>query len=63
MKKEALNFVGGIPDLIISSIPDVTIKKNAISKEEYLEQLAFYSDEKYPDNDGKFFTLPGVLFR
>jgi pimeloyl-ACP methyl ester carboxylesterase len=58
LRNEVLNFVGGIPDRILGSIPDITIKKSVISKDEYLERLAFYSDERFPGQDGKFFSLP-----
>jgi hypothetical protein len=58
LKKEVLNFIGGIPDRILTSIPDITIKKNLISKEEYLESLAFYFEEKFQGENGNFFYLP-----
>jgi len=52
----ALNFVGGIPDLILRNTPDFTRRQNPASYDEYLSALGFYSPEKWRKK--KFFYIP-----
>lgn len=38
-----LNFTGGLPDRLMTRIPDLLLGHNALSRDEYLQRLGFYT--------------------
>jgi len=57
-RARVLNAVGGIPDLMLLSVPDVTIHKTPIDRETYLRRLAFYDPDRWDPERNPFFRLP-----
>lgn len=57
-KARVLNAVGGIPDLLLLSVPDVTVRKSSMDRETYLRRLAFYDPDRWDDERNPFFRLP-----
>lgn len=57
-KARALNAVGGFPDRMFLSVPDVTIGKNPLDRETYLRWLAFYDPDLWDPESKPFFYLP-----
>jgi len=53
-----LNAFGGLPDLVMKSIPDFMLEKNHCTREEYLEQLEFYAIENWSPKKRLFLKLP-----
>lgn len=39
-----LNFAGGLPDRLLTRIPDFMLGKNPLAREDYLERLRFYAE-------------------
>jgi hypothetical protein len=58
IKSRALNFVGGLPDLVLVSMPDFTVPVNRLSREDYLKRLDFYIQLGKSRDEHDFFTLP-----
>jgi len=54
----ALNFIGGLPDRVLISIPDPSIPKNRGDRDEYLERLRFYQADRWGQNERPFFKIP-----
>jgi len=59
VKAALLNMVGGIPDLLLLNVPDVTVKKSSLKREAYLRRLAFYDPDRWDGECNPFFYLPG----
>ncbi len=57
-KSKVLNAIGGIPDLMLVNVPDLTIRKNSIDKETYLRRLSFYDPDRWDPVRNPFFYLP-----
>jgi pimeloyl-ACP methyl ester carboxylesterase len=57
LRTELLNLIGGIPDRLLNSIPDVTIPTNPEPYARYLDELAFYAPARW-DTERPFFYLP-----
>jgi pimeloyl-ACP methyl ester carboxylesterase len=60
VKARLLNAVGGIPDLVLLSVPDVTVRKSSLDRENYLRRLAFYDLDRWDRERKPFFYLPVV---
>jgi hypothetical protein len=58
VKADFLNAVGGIPDRLLLSVPDVTIHKSSLDRETYLRRLAFYDPDRWDQEKTPFFQLP-----
>ena len=58
VKIKVLNAIGGIPDLMLINVPDLTIRKNSIDQETYLRRLAFYDPDRWDPERNPFFYLP-----
>ena len=56
MVNKALNFIGGIPDIILRNVPDITRSKNPVGYDEYLSNLKFYSPQNWRNKS--FLYLP-----
>lgn len=59
VKAALLNTVGGIPDLLLLSVPDLTVRKSSLKREAYLRRLAFYDSDRWDGERKPFFYLPG----
>ena len=55
MLKDALNYLGGMPDRLFQRHPEFMLQKNPLSKEEYLGRLRFYDT---PEVKEEFLHLP-----
>ncbi len=56
MVNKALNFIGGIPDIILRNVPDITRSENPVGYDEYLSNLKFYSPPNWRNKS--FLYLP-----
>lgn len=62
MKEKAalLNAVGGIPDIMLLSAPDVTVRKSSLDRDVYLRRLAFYDPDRWDEGQDPFLYLPAM---
>ncbi len=58
IKTDILNFIGGVPDRVLISLPDPSVEKCGDGRETYLEKLDHYSREKWDRQDKPFFQIP-----
>jgi pimeloyl-ACP methyl ester carboxylesterase len=57
-KARALDVIGGLPDFMFLSVPDVTVRKTSIDRESYLRRLAYYDPDLWDPDRNPFFYLP-----
>jgi len=60
LKTLALNFIGGIPDLLFLRIPSFLLGKNPASSLDYFDALRFYTSRWSPGRGESFLQLPAL---
>ena len=58
MNRKLMNKIGGIPDLLASTIPNFVLRKNTLRREQYIKQLEFYYPKDWPAEEKPFLYIP-----
>jgi pimeloyl-ACP methyl ester carboxylesterase len=53
-----LDFIGGLPDRVMSSVPDFMLEKTQSLRGEYVEQLSYYQQKNWQGEGKSFLTIP-----
>lgn len=59
MFESVLNYIGGLPDILMADNARLLWGKSTTGYQDYLDQLSFYSTSKWKDRN--FFSLPEIL--